>query len=217
MDDNETYKNNNIFNEVKHCMSRLIGKYNVNGFSGELAQILSQNSSHKEQFVRNINSLLEDWSVDSDPKVFVFIIDQDDYFTKKSSFENLTHVAFSLSHLSTNNRILQILLPGIVILPGIIDDETSDPSEIYGSLERFHQFIRLRNCDVFKEGSVVYIPFSDDVSIIKRELDGSIYFLFVNLNNKSNGIELKTVEEIDPESLQIVASSTREVSTDLML
>lgn len=205
IDDNEAYKIKNIFNELKHCITRLISKHNVNGFVGELTQILSMNSSFLEQFVRDVNGLLREWSANADgddSRVFVFIVDDEYYFSKKSAFGNLTHVAFTPLHLSSSSHILQLLLPGIVII------------ENEGELEKFQQFIRLRSSDVFKDGSVVYIPFSDDVSIIKRELDGAIYYLLVNLQNYSNSIELKAVEEKLPESMEIVASSIREMTAD---
>lgn len=202
IDDSEAHKNKNIFNEVKHCVTRLISKYNVNGFVGDLSNMLP-NSSYTEDFIKEIDALLSDTQLsydNEDARVFVFIVDDDYYFSKKLAFENSTHVTFSLSHLSRKNRILQILLPGIVI--------------IENELDKYQPFIRLRKLNVFRKGSVEFIPSSDDVSIIKRELEGSIYFLIVNLKNHDSNFVLSTGQEKFSEAFEVVASSIQDISSD---
>lgn len=196
IDDGEALKK-----EVKHCVTRLISKYNVNGFVGELANILPTNSSYNEDFILEIDSLLKEYSADNDDaKVFVFIVDDNYYFSKKLAFENSTHVTFSLSQLSRKNRILQILLPGIVI--------------IENELDKYQQFIRLRKLDVFRKGSVESIASTaEDISIIKRELRGIVYLLLVNLKDSDSSIALTTATEKLHETYEIVASSFQEISS----
>ena len=192
----------NTINELKVVMTHWISR-GVDGFKVDFESIAEDNDNRQllNIFIGDLEKFLKEWS-EHENKIFL-IETSDNFSMAQTPVKNSSFVTFFLDRQtkyendeSSNNAwILQILLPGLVVL----DDSIN--------AEEYLSFLKLRNHQTFQTGSVETINLRDDVLVLKRELKGyETFIIFINLGEENVEIDWQEITG-DSKNKKVAATS----------
>lgn len=194
----------NTVNELKVVMTQWISR-GVDGFKVEFEAIAEENDDRTllNIFINDLEIFLKEWS-DNEEKIFM-IETSDTFSMSQTPLKNSSYVIFFLNHPNnyesneSSNRawILQILLPGFVVL-----DESIN-------IEEYSTLLALRKHETVKNGNVQTINLKEDVLVLKRELEGyETFAAVINLGPEKITVDFKDVFEFSGYKIAAVSSGS---------